>query len=153
MPVPVHMSHPNSEHIFNPSSGASHINSIFCTYATALSALSHPPGAYHSLPEANLLIPPTYTLSLGIFENPSKISPKKPKILLRGIMTCLIPVLVHTSHLTSGTHLSSEFWHTSFLWIIYVILRPAVIVQHSLHSAYTLCLTPVFIHIFKISFG
>ena len=58
MPVPVHMSHPNSEHIFNPSSGASHINSIFCTYATALSALSHPPGAYHSLPEVNLLIPP-----------------------------------------------------------------------------------------------
>ena len=61
IPVPVNISHPKSEHVFDLSSGASHINFIFCKYGTSLSALSHPPGAYHSLSEANLLIPPIYT--------------------------------------------------------------------------------------------
>lgn len=92
--------------------------------------------------------------SLTIFE---KVSSKKPNCLLRCVITCIITVLVHTSHLSSGTHLSSKFYHTSFLWIIYVILRTALIVQHSLHSAYTLpgaspwfiCSMPVFIHILK----
>ena len=38
--------------------------------------------------------------------------------------TCFIPVLVHT-----------QFWCTSFIWIINVILRPALIPPHSLHLA------------------
>ena len=38
--------------------------------------------------------------------------------------TCFIPVLVHT-----------QFWCTSFIWIINVILRPALIPPHSLRLA------------------
>ena len=37
--------------------------------------------------------------SLTIFE---KVSSKKPNYLLRGVITCIITVLVHTSHLSSG---------------------------------------------------
>ena len=48
---------------------------------------------------------------------------------------CLIPVLVLMFNPSFGTHFSSQFWYTSFIQIINVILRPGLITQHSLHSA------------------
>ena len=48
---------------------------------------------------------------------------------------CPLDPLVLMFNPSFGTHFSSQFWCTSFIWIINVILRPGLITQHSLHSA------------------
>ena len=77
------------------------------------------------------------------------------------LYTCSILVLVHIFNPSFGTQFSSQFWCTPFIWIINVILRPALIPQHSLRSAmpgaspwspqYT-CSIPVMVHMFNLFF-
>ena len=77
--------------------------------------------------------------------------------------TCLISVLVLMFNPSFGTHFSSQFCCTSFIWIINIILRPALIPQHSLHSAMPCqgqapgppvhIFIPVLVHMFNLCFA